>query len=271
MRFQLTLLLILSVSIISCSSSSPVQEEISELPQAKPQAPPQPEKKDIWAWEYGDSDKGPKNWATLNPQYEMCGSGQSQSPVNLVWHKPSSPNPLKINYTEGNATIMNAGYTVRVELTPQSSINYNGVDYLLEKIEIRSPSEHHLSGNELPMEMQFYHRSSNGLKQAIISLFVIKGRGEAWFDDLWAKVQAVQNFKSSAPFRFNPEKMFPPRQTYYHYEGSLTHPPCLEGVQWFVFNTPVQLSQAQIDSFREGFKSNNRPLQPLNNRSITNY
>jgi carbonic anhydrase len=266
MKTKLLLIFAFSVFLLSCSSQPPVPEQSVQTPPVA-----QESKKDIWSWDYSAGERGPENWAQLNPQYEMCGSGISQSPINLIWHKPSSPNPLKINYKEGNATMMNTGYTLRVELTPQSSLSFNGVDYLLEKIEIRSPSEHTLSGNQLPMEFQFYHRSSNGLKQAIISLFVIKGRGSAWFDSLWEKTQNLQKFKSSAPFRFNPEMLMPPRQTYYQYEGSLTHPPCLEGVQWFVFNTPLQLSQQQIDIFRGAFQQNNRPVQPLNGRQIRNY
>jgi carbonic anhydrase len=201
----------------------------------------------------------------------MCASGSYQSPINLVWHRPKNDSPLRLNYTEGNATVMNAGYTLRVELTPQSSIRVQGMDYLLEKIEIRSPSEHQLSGNNMPMELQFYHRSSNGLKQAVISLFVINGRGSAWFDRLWDKTQQLPRFKSSPTFRFNPDQLVPPRQTYYHYQGSLTHPPCLEEVQWFVFNTPLQLSQEQIRAFRNLFGPNNRPVQPLNDREVSNH
>ncbi len=255
--------------IVACSSGPPVEDTNSEPAQAE-QPSPEP-KKDIWGWDYSDGPRGPESWATLNPQYYMCNTGSAQSPVNLVWHKPQPSNPMHINYTEGNATIMNAGYTFRIEMTPQSSINFAGMDYLLEKIEIRSPSEHHLSGNQLPMELQFYHRSSNGLKQAVISLFVITGRGSAWFDRLWEKTQNLEKFKSSPTFRFNPDQLVPPRKTFYQYQGSLTHPPCLEEVQWFVFNTPLQLSQEQIATFRNLFEKNNRPLQPLNNRDVINY
>ncbi len=265
-----SLVVIFGLSLIlgSCSSRPPVQEQSSQ-PEEKMEAPKP--KKDIWAWDYTNGPRGPQNWAMLNPQYDMCSNGRAQSPVNLVWHKPSGPNPLKINYKDGNATVMNAGYTFRIELTPQSSIQFNGMDYLLEKIEFRSPSEPALSGNQLPMELQFYHRSSNGLKQAIISLFVITGRGSAWFDRLWDRTVNLPSFKSSPTFRFNPEQLIPPRQTFYHYEGSLSHPPCLEGVQWFVFNTPLQLSKEQIAMFRNLFNKNNRPLQPLGDRKVTNH
>lgn len=269
MRNLLTVTCI-SLLLMSCSSQPTVEPE-EKASEEKAATEPTVEKKDMWGWDYTSGPRGPKNWASLNPQYDMCSSGKAQSPVNLVWHKPSSPNPLTLHYKAGNATIMNTGNTFRIELTPQSSITYNGVDYLLEKIEIRSPSEHSLSGNQLPMELQFYHRSSSGLKQAIVSLLVITGRGSSWFDELWQKTQNLENYKSSPTFKFNPEQLIPPRRTFYHYEGSLTHPPCLENVQWFVFNTPLQLSQEQIAEFRKLFGPNNRPLQPLNDRKVTNF
>ena len=269
MKLAQFLFVLMIFFIASCSSRPVVQEQSSE---PQPPAPaPVEQKKDIWGWDYSSGPRGPESWASLNPQYYMCTSCMKQSPIDLVWHKPMKPNPLNMSYKEGNATIINTGYTFRIEMTPQSQITFNGMDYLLEKIEFRSGSEHTLSGNKLPMELQFYHRSPNGLKQAIISLFVITGRGSAWFDSLWEKTQNLPEFKSSASFRFNPDQLIPPRKTFYQYEGSLTHPPCLEGVQWFVFNTPLQLSKEQIAMFRNLFNKNNRPVQPLNGRQITNY
>lgn len=263
--------LLVFIFILSSCSSRPAVQETSSRPDEEVE-PRQEEigKRDIWGWDYA-GPRGPENWASLNSQYYMCGSGKMQSPVNLQWRKPTGTNPLEINYKDGNATLINAGYTLRVEMTPQSQISFAGKDYLLEKIEFRSGSEHHLSGNPLPMEIQFYHRSPNGLKQAIVSLFVITGRGSAWFDRIWEKTENLPNYQSSPTFRFNPDQLIPPRKTFYHYVGSLTHPPCLEGVQWFVFNTPLQLSQEQIEKFRSQFQNNNRPIQELNSRTIINY
>ena len=251
------------VVFVSCSSNSLVQEqEFGQKDEEK--------KKEIWQWTY-EGDKGPDNWASLNPQYEMCKSGKLQSPINLVWHKPTSPSPLTVSYKEGDATVTNAGYTFRLEMTPQSQIKINNQEYLLEKIEFRTPSEHRLSGNALPAELQFYHRSPNGLKQAIISMFVIVGRESEWFNSIWETAAKTPLYKTSSTFRFNPSILIPPRKTFYHYKGSLSHPPCLEGVQWIVFNTPLQLSKKQLSTLRSVYNNNNRPVQNINNRDVTNY
>ena len=223
-----------------------------------------------WAWSY-QGERGPEQWASLNPEYSMCSSGKAQSPVNLKWSAPLSPSPLKIMFRPTDAVVSNTGTTFRLEFTPQSQIIANGQEYILEKAEFRSPSEHRLSGKKLPIEIQFYHRSPNGLRQAILSMFVVKGKESTWFDGfLNTAIQTPVN-RSSASQRMALEKLIPSQQTFYHYQGSLTHPPCLEGVDWFVLNTPIQLSARQIAGLKALYQNNNRPLQKLNGRSIKNH
>jgi carbonic anhydrase len=262
-RLIASAVMLLSIVIFtSCSSKAP-QMEAQEAPEASGPT-------DTWGWDY-EGPRGPESWGQLNSKYKRCETGQRQSPINLVWQRPQKFRPLKVNYGPGQATIINAGYTFRLELTPQSSIRFQNEDYILEKIEFRTPSEHQLSGNSFPMEVQFYHRSSNGLKQVIMSALAISGRESPWFELLWQISSTQPQFQSSNSFPFDPSQVVPDRQTYYNYEGSLTHPPCLEGVQWIVMNTPVQLSADQLNRFRSLFGSNNRPIQPLNNRKVTNH
>ena len=226
---------------------------------------------DIWSWDYSSGPRGPGSWSKLNPQYGLCSQGHAQSPIDLRWGLPSKANPLKIMYREGSARVTHGGYTLRVEVTPQSSIRYRGKDYFLEKMEFRSPSEHSLSGRFFPMELQLYHRSSNGLRQAIVSLFMEKGPKAPWFEKFWQFTSPSEKTSSPVVFTLNPDQLLPASKTFYHYEGSLTHPPCLERVQWFVFNTPLSLSPEQIHQFRKIFVKNNRPLQPLRGRKVKNF
>ena len=265
--------LVLTLFLFSgCSTNPPVQEETMPAEAKKKETMESAQKKqEVWAWDYTDGPQGPTSWASLNPQYAMCASGQQQSPIDLVWSKPVSPNPLTVNYRPSEVQVSNVGYTMRIDFPPQNQIIFKGMDYLLEKVEFRTMSEHSLSGNKLPMEIQFYHRTSNGLKQAILSLLVIQGKESSWFNQVWKSMMAAKKFQASKAFSFDPSKLIPPRQTFYHYQGSLTHPPCLEGVDWFVFNTPLQLSSQQIGMFMEMFRTNNRPTQSLNGRKVTNF
>ena len=271
MKFSLLILTLCSLWLLSCTGPSVVEEEDGSPPSNEPvyeddeSIPIQ-----TWQWAYR-GDKGPDEWATLNNEYAMCSTGQEQSPINLIWSKPKKPSPLKVNYQPGDVVISNTGYTFRMEFTPRSQIEFDGQEYLLEKAEIRTPSEHNLSGRQMPMEIQFYHRSPNGLRQAMISIFVVSGEPSSWFDEFWNISLQTGLFQTSETFRMNPDMLIPPRQTYYHYRGSLTHPPCLEGVDWFVFNTPLTLSTKQILSFKSIYNENNRPIRKTNGRKVTNY
>jgi len=252
------------LTLIGCRSQ-PTNEDVP-TEQVKQIESPQ----DIWGWDYS-GERGPQAWGTLNPKYKTCREGQEQSPINLVWQKPTSKRPLKVNYRQGQATIINAGYTFRLELTAQSSIEFRGEHFTLEKIEFRTPSEHTLSEKSQPMEIQFYHRSSNGLKQVVMAAFATTGTDSQWLEMLIEISSSQPKFQSSNSFPFDPSQLVPDRLTFYQYSGSLTHPPCLEGVQWVVLNTPIKMGVQQLEKLQSLFGANNRPTQPLNNRKITNY
>lgn len=221
-------------------------------------------------WSYAGNN-GPNSWGDIRPEYQTCKTGKSQSPVNLKWSKPISDNPIKFSYGPSQAQIENTGYTYRLRFTASNTILFKGETYILEKLEVRSPTEHTLSGNSLPMELQLYHKTSSGLKTAILSLIVIEGKQAPWFDEIWAQAKNVQPGQTSTMFNVNPSVIIPPAKTHYHYVGSLTHPPCSEGVDWFIYNTPLQLSREQIAAFRSSYNDNNRKVQPLNDRKVTNH
>lgn len=269
---------IIILILLGCSSEPVVVEETITPDQQAPNdlVPPQVAPLEIpkpalnLEWSYAGSN-GPSAWGDIRPEYQTCKTGKTQSPVNLKWSKPVSGNLVKINYVPGQAQIENTGYTLRVRFPSTNSIQHNGETYTLEKMEIRTPTEHTLSGNSLPMEFQLYHKTSNGLKTAMISLIVIEGKPAPWFDEIWNQAKALNAGATSGTINVDPGQIIPPAKTYYQYTGSLTHPPCSEGVEWFIFNTPLQLSKEQISSFRQSFNENNRKPQPLNNRKVLNH
>ena len=101
---------------------------------------------------------------------------------------------------------------------------------------------------------------------AAIAVFAIEGHDNPVIADVLSNMAS-----GTASMQFDAGKLVPPQKTFYHYQGSLTTPPCTEGVEWVVFNTPVELSQQQIVAFRSRFPANARPPQPLNGRKVTNY
>lgn len=264
-----TVLLLSLVGAVSCSSKPAVVEESapgSAPSPAAPSEPPPPQQSANYPWGY-DGEIGPSNWASLNPDYAFCGKGKKQSPVNLVFKNPTKKTPrLDFSYTNAQATADTSSLVPKLVFSGANQLLLNGKVYNLEHMEFHSPSEHTLSGTPLSMEIQFVHKAINGGGTAILSVFAIEGRDNPIFADLW------NQFTSGAgTIQLDASKMIPPQKTYYHYSGSLTSPPCTEGVEWIVYNTPAEFSRDQIVAFRSKFQANNRPVQPLNGRKVMNH
>lgn len=222
-------------------------------------------------WSYAGED-GPQAWGNSQLDHTLCKTGKEQSPLNLVYREPTGQKkPMDLSYQRGQVSLFDPGYALRLNFSPQSQLRFADQDYILEKAEIRIPSEHTLSGKTLPGEMQLYHRSTNGLRRAMVSLFFIEGQESPAFRPLLELANNLKGAQPSEPLPFDPSVLIPPQKTYYHYRGSLTHPPCHEGVQWFVMNTPIQMSSEQFSVLQRFYTGNRRPLQPLKGRSVTNY
>lgn len=212
-----------------------------------------------------EGEKGPEAWASLNPEWATCGKGKAQSPINLVWKKPGKSPKMDFSYNTATAQMDTAGF-MSIKLTGANQLLLNGKVYALDRIEFHSPSEHHLSKTPLTMEIELIHKAVEGNKMAVVSVFAIEGKENPLFSEIWAQMA-----NPSAPFQLDPARMIPPNKTFYRYTGSLTTPPCTEGVEWIVFNTPMELSKEQIEAYRSKFTPNSRPLQKQGGRKVTNY
>jgi len=239
----------------------PEQQAAAAPPMTAPAAPT-----GNFSWTY-EGATGPEAWANVNPDYIQCGKGKKQSPVNLTWKKPMKKGMrLDFSYAPSQAMIDVSTPVPQLKFNGGNQMLLNGKVYNLDHIEFHSPSEHQLSKNSMSLEIEFIHRAVEGGKMAAFSVFAIEGHENPLLGDLW------NSFSSNvASIQFDASKLVPPQKTFYFYPGSLTTPPCTEGVDWIVFNTPVELSQQQIVAFRAKFPPNARPIQPLNGRKITNY
>lgn len=224
----------------------------------------------LTGWGY-EGINGPETWGDLKPEYLLCRSGKKQSPVDLKWAKPKGGGDISFQYRPEPLKVMDTGYTVEIGLSGSSAATLHGKNYSLHHVQFRTSSEHALSGNLLPMEAQFFHKSSDG-DLAAVSVILIQGKENAALKDVFEAVPKMKGVVTEKPeIMFDPGKLLPDRLTHYHYVGSLTTPPCTEGVSWFVLNTPVEISKEQILQFRKLYTKNNRPLQPLNGRKVVNY
>lgn len=260
-------------SFLGCKGKTVSEVDfVKSLPPSKTQGPEEVKTHGInpLGWSYSGGD-GPSSWGDLRADYELCSKGNEQSPVNLVFQDPNGKKSFSLGYQKGKASLSDSGYSLRVEFTPQSQMSFDGQEYILEKAEIRSPSEHTLSTKTLPLEIQMYHRTSNGLRRGIVSLMVVEGKASPAFEPLLRLLGGVNGQTPTSSVDFDPSVLIPPKKTFYQYRGSLTHPPCHEGIEWFVFNTPIQMSSEQIKAIKDFYSGNSRPAQSLNGRKVINY
>lgn len=260
------------IMLISCTSKP---TETSNQPIDSVQNPPKASARPVH-WGY-DGD-GPAGWASLSPVYALCGSGVNQSPINIVktetqggatWKLDYKTTTLHIAHTEHMDDIIDNGHTIQVTVDEGSTFTFGNKAYNLRQFHFHTPSEHTLDGQHAPMEMHLVHQSEDG-SLAVVGVFMQEGKAP---NENFAKIIAnLPNAKGETKHitDVNLELKFHlPKDNYaYHYTGSLTTPPCSEGVQWLVLRDPVVLSKEQIEAFSSRIGSNNRPTQSLNDRVV---
>jgi carbonic anhydrase len=218
-------------------------------------------------WSY-EGDTGPEHWGTLSPDFATCAKGVEQSPVDIPANAPLNPADLTFSYQPSAVTIFNNGHTIQVNYDPGSSLTLNGVKYDLVQFHFHTASEHAIGGQHEPMEIHFVHRNAQG-GLAVVGVLLKSGSENATYAPIFQNLppQASQP-APVAGTTVDANQLLPAQRTYWRYNGSLTTPPCTEGVKWLVLNTPVELSDAQIAAFTSIFKNDERPVQPFNARTF---
>lgn len=214
-------------------------------------------------WGY-DGDNGPEHWGDAFP---VCGKGKKQSPLNIIGPFEKSKETLSVDYKEGPLKMLNNGHTIQVNIEPGSTLTIGKESFDLLQFHFHRPSEEQVDGKNASMVAHFVHKSKEG-KLAVIGVLLNEGKDSAAIKTLWANLPPKEGEEFlPAKVTFNPASMLPKEMGFYNYEGSLTTPPCTEGVQFYILKTPVDISKQQLAKFP--FKLNARPVQSLNGRKIT--
>jgi carbonic anhydrase len=219
-------------------------------------------------WTY-EGEEGPEHWGALDTAYAACATGVEQSPIDLTSAEAFDLVDVQTDYHESALTILNNGHTIQANYDAGSAMTVNGDTYELKQFHFHTPSEHTIDGEAFPLEVHFVHADADG-HLAVIGVMLVEGDADnAAFAPVFdampaeeAEAEAVEGAQIDA------NAMLPENQLYYTYRGSLTTPPCSEGVRWIVMTTPVELSAAQIEAFHAIFELNARPVQPLNTRGL---
>lgn len=217
-------------------------------------------------WGY-DGEHGANHWAEMEPGFAECKLGKEQSPIDIRGAQKSALAPIVFNYAKSDAEVVNNGHTIQINLADGGAVKLEGADYKLLQFHFHTPSEEQIEGKSYPMVAHLVHKSADG-KLAVVAVLLTEGKEnphmKAVFDALPAKEGETRKIQAG----LNLTDLLPADRGYYKFTGSLTTPPCSEGVRWQVLKQPVELSKAQIASFRKLYKMNARPVQPLNGRKL---
>jgi carbonic anhydrase len=257
--------------LVACQPTTPPAAETA----AQDTTPP-PARPTHWAY---TGEEGPQQWASLDPVYATCGNGTAQSPVELTGsaEKPSvqwaiqyGSSPLMIAHNEHMEEIIDNGHTIQISVEEGNTLTVDGQTFVLKQFHFHTPSEHTVNGQHAPMEIHFVHQSADG-NLAVVGLMVEESPVDnPHFEPIVAHLPDSMGQSYHHPeVVLALEKKLPTNRQAYHYMGSLTTPPCSEGVHWLVLKDRAPLSARQIAAIHSRIGNNNRPVQALNNRQVT--
>ncbi len=218
-------------------------------------------------WGYA-GEVGPEAWGRLSPEFAICDAGTRQSPIDLAEPvREELPDPV-FDYQPSPLRIVNNRHTLQVEYAPGSTVTLGDTTYQLLQFHFHTPSEHRLEGGELPMELHLVHRGPAG-GLAVVGVMVEAGTENSAFAPMWNHLPTAAGAENNVPsVTVDAERLLPEARSSYRYPGSLTTPPCTEGVRWIVLSEPIEMSAAQIEAMRSILTTSNRPVQPLGNRTL---
>jgi len=217
-------------------------------------------------WDY-EGEEGPEYWGELSEEFDMCSKGRNQSPIDLAPDIHADLPELIFDYTNpGNLVEVNTGHAIQENVRPGNYILIKDDRFELKQFHFHSPSEHLVNGKAYSMETHWVHQNKKG-DYVVVGLLFQEGE----FNDLLNQLPSFRAARGEDPFAdpVDINELVKGRSDYFLYNGSLTTPPCTEGVKWIVLKQPVIASPEQIQHYHDllGF-DNNRPIQPLNSRLI---
>ena len=218
-------------------------------------------------WSY-EGETGPAQWSTLDKAYEACLEGSKQSPIDIANARVANLPDLTFNYAPTTGSVVNNGHTIQIDVTPGDTMTTKGITYGLAQFHFHGPSEHTVGGKAYPLEVHLVHKDPSG-KLAVVGVLIGEGEENAAFKAVIDNLPTEENKPKTIAAPIDPKAMIPAIQATYRYDGSLTTPPCSEGVDWNVMAQPVTMSKAQIAAITAKFhEPNNRPVQKLGSREL---
>lgn len=244
----------------SARKPPPVAIDAHAAPRADPAARPH------GAWGYG-GEAGPQAWGGLRPEFSQCASGRRQSPIDIRGGIAVDLDPVVFEYQPSGFAVVDNGHTVQVDIAPGNRIEALGRRYDLVQFHFHRPSEERIDGRQFEMDVHLVHRDPEG-RLAVVAVLLERGPAQPVVQAVWNNLPLEKGEAQPARGTLDPTQLLPRDRGYYTYMGSLTTPPCSEGVLWMVMREPVTLSPSQIDIFTRLYPMNARPVQAAGGRLI---
>ena len=217
-------------------------------------------------WGY-EGAAGPENWSKLDPEFSVCSNGKRQSPIDIRDGIKVDQEPILFDYKPTYFRIVDNGHTVQITYGAGSHITIMGRTYDLMQFHFHHPAEERINGKGFAMVAHLVHRDMEG-HLAVVAVLLEAGQANSFIQTLWNNLPLEQNEDYSPRIAIQASDLLPATRDYISYIGSLTTPPCTEGVLWLVMKQPVQLSAEQIDVFSRFYPNNARPVQAASGRII---
>lgn len=217
-------------------------------------------------WSYS-GEVGPQAWGGLRAEFSLCASGQRQSPIDIREGMAVDLEPIRFNYQSSGFGVVDNGHTVQVNVAAGNFIELGGRRFELQQFHFHRPSEERIDGRQFDMVAHLVHKDAEG-KLAVVAVLLDRGSVQPVVQTVWNNLPLEKNQETKARVTIDLSQLLPADRRYYTYMGSLTTPPCSEGVQWVVMRHPVAVSPEQVDIFSRMYPMNARPLQAASGRRI---
>ncbi len=221
-------------------------------------------------WSYS-GETAPEHWIEVEKNSDC--DGKHQSPINIInkdADSVASKGDLKILYTPATliSEVENNGHSIQFDFEAGDSINYKNETYHLKQIHFHEPSEHKINGIIYPIEMHLVHVSKAG-KITVLGILGEEGNESQLFEFFESFLPLESGVTKDIHHNIDLSDLFLEDKNYYSYGGSLTTPPCTEGVNWIVFKEPIILSVEEVLKLKNNMPINNyRNEQPINERLV---
>ena len=217
-------------------------------------------------WSYQGA-AGPQTWGGLKPEFSTCAKGQRQSPIDIRGGLAVDLDPVKFSYQASPFAVIDNGHTVQANIASGNAIEIGGKRFELQQFHFHRPSEERIDGRQFEMSLHLVHKDEQG-RLAVVAVLFDKGQAQPAVQRVWNSLPLEKGEELAARAPLELVDLLPTDRRYFTYMGSLTTPPCSEGVQWVVMRQPMTMSPEQIELFARMYPMNARPVQQASGRRI---